>query len=344
VGDKKRFPAAAPYRLRALQAFFITPLVAAEPRALTVDRAGAGSRLDRYLAERLPDLSRARLQALIASGHVRLGGRPARAASRVREGDHVTVDVPEATPAEPAPEDIPLTIVHEDAHLVVVDKPAGLVVHPGAGTPSGTLVNALLRHVHDLSGVGGVLRPGIVHRLDKGTSGLLVVAKDDATHAALSRQFAGRAVEKEYLALVLGVPARSEGVVTAAIGRDPVHRKKMSIRAERGRPARTSFRVLEAFDGAALLRVRIDTGRTHQIRVHLAAQGHPVAGDIVYGGARRAPSRSATAREALASLARPALHAARLAFTHPSTGEWVSFESPLPADLLRVLAALRQDR
>jgi 23S rRNA pseudouridine1911/1915/1917 synthase len=313
----------------------------AGPRALTVDGAGAGSRLDRYLAEKLPDLSRARLQALIAEGHVRLEGREVRASLRVREGDRLTVAVPELVPALPAPEDIPLTVVHEDDHLVVVDKPAGLVVHPGAGTPSGTLVNALLRHVRGLSGVGGVVRPGIVHRLDKGTSGLLVVAKDDATHAALSRQFAGRAVEKEYRALVIGVPARREGTITAPIGRDPVHRKKMSVRATRGRPARTSYRVVEAFDGAALLAVRIETGRTHQIRVHLASQGHPVAGDPVYGGTRRPPSRSAGAREALASLRRPALHAARLAFVHPATGERVSFESPLPADFGRVLAALR---
>ncbi|HKC11490.1 MAG TPA: RluA family pseudouridine synthase, partial [Vicinamibacteria bacterium] len=204
-----------------------------------------------------------------------------------------------------------------------------------------TLVNALLRHVRDLSGVGGVLRPGIVHRLDRGTSGLLVVAKDDETHRALARQFAGRTVEKEYLALVLGVPARREGTIDAPIGRDPVHRKRMSARSPRGREARSSYAVGEAFDGAALLRVRIHTGRTHQIRVHLASLGHPVAGDATYGGTRPPPSRQAASRAALASLERPALHAARLAFTHPGTGQRVVFESPLPPDLQAVVDRLR---
>jgi 23S rRNA pseudouridine1911/1915/1917 synthase len=251
------------------------------------------------------------------------------------------VDVPAPAPAEPRPEDIPIAVVHEDTHLVVLDKPAGLVVHPGAGRTGGTLVNALLRHVRDLSGVGGVLRPGIVHRLDRGTSGLLVVAKDDETHRSLVRQFAGRTVEKEYLALVLGVPARAAGEVDAPIGRDPVHRQRMSVRAPRGREARTSWRIEEHFDGAALLRVRLHTGRTHQIRVHLASLGHPLAGDPVYGGTRSPSSRRAEAREALRSLARPALHAARLAFTHPASGERLSFEAPLPLDLATVLDRLR---
>jgi 23S rRNA pseudouridine1911/1915/1917 synthase len=202
-------------------------------------------------------------------------------------------------------------------------------------------VNALLGRVRDLSGVGGVLRPGIVHRLDRGTSGLLVVAKDDETHRSLVRQFASRTVEKEYLALVLGLPARATGEVDAPIGRDPVHRQKMSVRAPRGREARTSWRVEERFDGAALLRVRIHTGRTHQIRVHLASIGHPVAGDPVYGGTRTPSSRRAEARAALQSLERPALHAARLAFTHPASGDRLALEAPLPEDLHRVLERLR---
>ncbi len=300
-----------------------------------------GERLDAWLARRLPALSRSRLQALIEDGHVLLDGAPARPSARLRPGQAVRVDVPAPVPAEPQPEDIPIAVVHEDAHLLVVNKPAGLVVHPGAGTSRGTLVNALLGHVKDLSGVGGVLRPGIVHRLDRGTSGLLVVAKDDETHRSLVRQFAGRTVEKEYLALVLGNPARDSGEIGSPIGRDPVHRQKMSVRAPRGREARTSWRVVERFDGAALLRVRIHTGRTHQIRVHLASIGHPVAGDPVYGGKRALPSRRGAAREAFASLDRPALHAARLSFTHPTTGERLAFEAPLPAELESVRALLR---
>ena len=254
------------------------------------------------------------------------------------------VTVPPPVAAEPEPEDIPLAVVHEDAHLLVVDKPAGLVVHPAAGAPRGTLVNALLARVRDLSGVGGTLRPGIVNRLDRGTSGLLVVAKDDETHRALARQFAGRTVEKEYLALVLGVPRARAGTIDAPIGRDPVHRKKMSVRAPRGREARTSYEVAEAFAGAALLRVRLHTGRTHQIRVHLASRGHPIAGDAVYGGTRPLSLRRGALREALLDLKRPALHATRLRFVHPATGQTVTFESPLPDDLRAVLERLRRSR
>ena len=313
----------------------------ADARTLAVDEAGAGERLDRWLARVMPETSRARLQAVIAAGGVLVDGRAARPSLRLKAGQSVSVRLPAPRPADPLAEDIPITVVHEDRHLLVVDKPAGLVVHPGAGRASGTLVNALLHRVRDLSGVGGVLRPGIVHRLDRGTSGLLVVAKDDATHLALSRQFSGRTVEKEYLAVVLGVPRAAEGTIDVPIGRDPIHRQRMSVRAPRGRAARSTYRVVEALDGAALLRVRIATGRTHQIRVHLAALGHPVAGDATYGGRRSPASRRPEARAALEALARPALHAARLAFTHPSSGERVSFDSPLPRDLQALLAALR---
>jgi 23S rRNA pseudouridine1911/1915/1917 synthase len=310
-------------------------------RSLLADPAAAGVRLDRWLASQLPDQSRARLQALIESGHVTLDGQPARASLRLRAGQQVELVFPLPEPSSPAAEDIPLAIVHQDSSLLVIDKPAGLVVHPGAGTASGTLVNALLGRVKDLSGIGGVLRPGIVHRLDRGTSGLLVVAKDDATHRDLARQFAGRRVEKEYLALVLGVPARAAGEIALPIGRDPVHRKKMSVRAPRGREALTRYSVVEALDGAALLRVRLHTGRTHQIRVHLASIGHPVAGDETYGGRREPSSRRSESREALRTLRRPALHAARLAFEHPATRERVCFDSPLPADISAVLERLR---
>jgi 23S rRNA pseudouridine1911/1915/1917 synthase len=312
-----------------------------EAHHLVTDAEASGLRLDVWLARRLPSLSRARIQALIGEGHVLVDGAASRPAARLRPGETVLVRVPPPTAAEPAPEDIPLAIVHEDPHLLVVDKPAGLVVHPGAGTRTGTLVNALLRHVRDLSGVGGVLRPGIVHRLDKGTSGLLVVAKDDETHRALVDEFASRRVQKEYLALVHGVPRARGGEVVAAVGRHPVHRKKMAVDRVRGREARSTWQVEEALDGASLLRVRIHTGRTHQIRVHLASIGHPVVGDPTYGGTRTPSSRRASSREALRSLTRPALHATRLAFTHPSRGERVEFVAPLPADLVSVLDRLR---
>ncbi len=313
----------------------------AEAHRLTTDAAASGLRLDVWLARRLPSLSRARLQALIGEGHVLVDGAASRPAERLRPGQAVVVHVPPPTPADPEPEDIPLAIVHEDAHLLVVDKPAGLVVHPGAGTRTGTLVNALLKHVHDLSGIGGVLRPGIVHRLDRGTSGLLVVAKDDETHRALVGQFSSRRVEKEYLALVHGVPRARRGEIVAPIGRHPVDRKKMAVSPSRGREARSTWQLEEALDGASLLRVRIHTGRTHQIRVHLASIGHPVVGDATYGGTRTPSSRRAAARDALRSLTRPALHAARLGFTHPFRGERVEFVAPLPPDLSGVLERLR---
>jgi 23S rRNA pseudouridine1911/1915/1917 synthase len=313
----------------------------ASSRSLKVQGSEAGARLDAWIARQLPELSRARVQALMAEGAVRLGGRTARPSARLRGGEDVTIEIPDPVTAVPAPEDVPLAVVYEDARLLVVDKPPGMTVHPGAGRLSGTLVNALLHHVRDLSGIGGVLRPGIVHRLDRGTSGLMVVAKDDETHRALSAQFSSRGVEKEYLAIVHGVPRARQGTIEAAIGRDPVHRKKMSVRAPRGRAARSTYAVVETLDGAALLRVRIHTGRTHQIRVHLASLGHPIAGDATYGGTRTPSSRQPAARAALDGLERPALHAARLAFTHPATGDRLQFESPLPADLRDVLARLR---
>jgi 23S rRNA pseudouridine1911/1915/1917 synthase len=312
----------------------------AERRTLVVEPGAGGVRLDLWLALRLPDLSRSRIKSLVEAGDVLVAGRVQKPSARLRPGQEVSVRIPEPEAAVPQAQDLPIHVVYEDAHLLVVDKPAGMTVHPGAGRASGTLVNALLHHVKDLSGIGGVLRPGIVHRLDKGTSGLLVVAKDDPTHRALAEQFAARRVEKEYCAVVLGVPKKREGEISAAIGRDPTHRKKMSVRARRSREAKTLYRVEQALDGAALLRVRILTGRTHQIRVHLAWLGHPVAGDPTYGGGRTPPSRRSRSREALQALARPALHAAHLAFQHPVTGRRLAFDSPLPRDLRALLLEL----
>jgi 23S rRNA pseudouridine1911/1915/1917 synthase len=312
-----------------------------DARAFVVEADADGVRLDVFLAQRLPALSRARSQAVIAGAGASVDGRPARPSQRLKAGAAVSVVLPDPEPAQPAPEDIPLRVLHEDAHLLVVDKPAGLVVHPGAGAASGTLVNALLHRVRDLSGIGGVLRPGIVHRLDKGTSGLILVAKDDATHRALARQFAQRTVRKDYQAVVLGVPARAQGEIDRPIGRDPVHRRRLSVDPPRARTARTSYVTRERLDGAALLDVRIHTGRTHQIRVHLASIGHPVAGDALYGGTRAPSTRSPRARAALGDLARPALHAARLEFDHPATGERIRASSPLPPDLAALVEALR---
>jgi 23S rRNA pseudouridine1911/1915/1917 synthase len=312
--------------------------MAGEPRAVTLAATDAdrGLRLDQFLARHLAGVSRAQVQQLIRAGHVRLSrGRP-KPSLAVEPGVEVAVEIPPARPAVPGPEALPLAILHDDRDVVVVDKPAGMVVHPGAGHATGTLVNALLHHVRGLSGIGGRERPGIIHRLDRGTSGVMVVAKHDRAHRALSRQFQERRVEKEYVALVWGtVPAGL--TIDRPVGRHPAHRTKMSGRARRGKPALTEVIRARALGGVTLVTVRIATGRTHQIRVHLSEAGHPVVGDRLYGGERRTlPPRL----RVLARLDRPFLHAARLAFTHPSTGEPVAFDAPLPDDLAGVLRAL----
>ncbi len=290
-----------------------------------------GRRLDAALADLEPELSRARLRRLIEKGEVTVAGTARKPAYRLRLGDCIEGRVPPAEPSELEPEPIPLVIVFEDEDLIVVDKPAGLVVHPAAGHRSGTLVNALLHHCSTLSGVGGVRRPGIVHRLDKDTSGLIVAAKSDRAHRGLAEQFREHNVDREYLALVRGHPAAESGSVDAAIGRHPSDRKRMSTRTRAGRSAVTHWRVERRLAELTLLRVRLETGRTHQIRVHLAASGLPVAGDPVYGGGRGAA-------RAL-GLRRQALHAAMLGFEHPATRERVRFDSELPADLAAALAA-----
>ena len=297
-----------------------------------VTRELAGRRLDALLAQLEPALSRAQAQRLIERGLVTVEGRASKPSHRVREGERIEARVPAPESAELEPEAIPLRVVYEDADLIVIDKPAGLVVHPAPGHAHGTLVHALLHHCPDLAGVGGVARPGIVHRLDKGTSGLLVAAKHDLAHRSLAAQFKAHSIDREYRALVRGAPRADEGCVRAPIGRHPVDRKRFSTRARIGRAAVTHWSVERRLGAHTLLRVRLETGRTHQIRVHLASVGLPIAGDPVYGASRRGNTPP--------GLERPALHAALLGFDHPRSGERMRFESPLPEDLERVLAEL----
>ncbi len=322
----------------------------------------AGARLDRLLAARIPALSRSRLKALILDGQVSIqpaSGKIVQAArtildpsAEVKSGDVITVTLPPPEDARPAGEDIPLAIVYEDDDLIVIDKPAGLVVHPAAGHATGTLVNALIAHCGDsLSGIGGVRRPGIVHRLDKDTTGLMGVAKNDRAHTALAQQFADKlesGLERGYLALVWGAPERTRGTIDAPLDRHPSAREKQAVR-KGGRDAITHWELRESFhdaDGkpvASLIECLLETGRTHQIRVHLAHIGHPILGDETYGTGfkTKAARLSPPARAALSALARQALHAAILGFTHPVSGQRLEFEAPLPPDMTRLAAALR---
>ena len=314
-----------------------------------------GVRLDRFLSERLPELSRTRVQSLIKQGHVSSRGATiVDAKYRVKPGERFALDLPPVAAPEPRAEAIPLNVVYEDDALIVIDKPAGLVVHPGAGHAAGTLVNALIAHCGEsLSGIGGVARPGIVHRLDKDTSGLMVVAKTDSGHRALAEQFAdhGRSgeLERGYLALVWGAPPRPHGTVDAAIGRHPASRTKMAVLPQRGRAAVTHWRVIETFGPAkepvaSLIECTLETGRTHQVRVHLAHIGHPLIGDPLYGPGFKSKLRKLPEplRGMLESLDRQALHAAELAFVHPGTGRLLKFNSELPADLAEIVQAFKQ--
>jgi 23S rRNA pseudouridine1911/1915/1917 synthase len=343
------------------------------PLELTVTEALAGERLDKALAELAsgtPGLSRSRIARLIAEGAVtgEAGETVTEAKRKVKVGESFSIEIPPPAPIAPEPEAIPLAVVHEDADLIVIDKPAGMVVHPAPGAERGTLVNALLHHCgRSLSGIGGALRPGIVHRIDKETSGLLVVAKSGAAHAGLSEQFAAHSIERRYLAVLWGAPNRAEarmaglpGVsfeaegwirIEAAIARHPADRKRMAV-AARGRHAVTRLRLTERFGSgstpgdrpcASLAECRLETGRTHQIRVHAAHVGHPLVGDPVYGRPRRPAANQATPAqaEALAAFPRQALHAASLGFAHPVSGEWLAFQAPLPADMSKLLTILR---
>ncbi len=305
-----------------------------EGEPLTLVAASSGDRLDKWLAGQLPDRSRAEVQRWMEAGQVTLAGRALKASHRVSEGDAIDVVVPPPEIYDVKPEDIPLDVLYEDSDLLVINKPAGMVVHPAAGNWHGTLVNAVLYHVPDLEGIGGVHRPGIVHRLDKDTSGVIVVAKNDATNRNLQSQFKAREVEKEYLALVYGGMNPERGEISAAIGRDPRERKRMGVMAaSQGRPATTRYETLATYrmpstgERLSLLACRPLTGRTHQIRVHLAHVNHPIVGDEVYGPRRKLPF----------ACPRQFLHAHRLRFRLPATGEFVGFSAPLPPELQAIL-------
>lgn len=314
-----------------------------ERRLVVVAPDDASGRLDKTLAAEAAELSRSRLQALIAEGRVTSDGRTIDDPSyRVKPGQRFEILIPPAEPAVPEPQAIALDVVYEDRDLLVVDKPAGMVVHPAAGNPDRTLVNALLAHCGaGLSGIGGVVRPGIVHRLDKDTSGLMVVAKNDAAHAALSAQFADRTLSRTYLAVTRGTPPRT-GEVNAPIGRSPRDRKKMAVVERGGKPALTRYRVLRPLGpGAALVECELATGRTHQIRVHMASIGHPLVGDPLYGGPVRGKDPWIAAMK---RFPRQALHAAKLRFRHPADGREMRFDSPLPADLRDLIGALAPEQ
>ena len=306
-----------------------------------VVEGGGRTRLDRYLMTRLQGESRTSIQRLILGGHVRLEGKHLKPSAFLRPGDRIRVEFPDPVPSHLTPESIPLEIVHRDPSFLVISKAPGMVVHPGAGRRTGTLVNALLALQGGLSQVGGEERPGIVHRLDRETSGLLVVARTDTAHRNLSAQFSQREVTKIYLTLVWGEPVPSRGRIDAALGRHPVSRTRMTVREAGGRKAVTEYEALERMAGFTFLKVRILTGRTHQIRVHLKHLGHPVAGDSEYGGNRFTAVKRPELREPLVAFGRLALHAHRLEFRHPDTGEPLRFEAPLPADFELLLERLR---
>ncbi len=309
-----------------------------------VPECQAGKRLDLFLLETDRFTSRHQIQKLVGNGSILVDGQPSKPAFRLRPGQRITVSLPSPEPSPSQPEAIPLQVLYEDEDLLVVNKAAGMVVHPAAGHKSHTLVNALLHHCSDLSGIGGILRPGIVHRLDKDTSGLLVVAKGDAVHQALSRQFHAHSVQREYQGLVYGQPAGSGGRIDSLIGRHPVHRKKMSSLSRKGRRAITDWKVEQRFRAFTLLRFTLHTGRTHQIRVHISEAGHPIVGDAVYGrlrGRTGGTSLSEPEKQALKGLNRMFLHARILGFQHPGNERFLRFSAPLPPELVNTLEHLR---
>jgi 23S rRNA pseudouridine1911/1915/1917 synthase len=313
--------------------------IADDSQILIVSEPAAGGRLDSYLASNLSNLSRTRIQRSIEDGDILVNDRPAKPGYRLRESDRIEIDIAPPPPLEVAPEPIPITVVYEDSSIIVVDKPAGLVVHPGAGNESGTLVNALVFHFNELSGTAGQIRPGIVHRLDKDTSGLLVIAKNDVAHERLSEQFHDRRVHKIYNALAYGTLPALTGEIDARIGRSPGNRTRMAVATgTAGRAAHTKYEVVTRYTNFTLLKVRITTGRTHQIRVHLAHIGHPVVGDATYGAGRENTIRDPVLKRHIKELGRQFLHSVELGFTHPESGQELHFTSALPAELERFLA------
>jgi 23S rRNA pseudouridine1911/1915/1917 synthase len=308
----------------------------------TVPENCALERLDSFLSRSNPDLTRSAIQRLIEAGEVRVNDQPAKPSLKLKGGEQITLDIPAPAPTEVLAEAIPLEILYEDPHVIVVNKPAGMVVHPAAGNPSGTLVNALLGHCHDLSGIGGELRPGIVHRIDKGTSGILVVAKNDGAHQSLSHQFKEHSVKRVYLALVYGSPKEDKGKIDAAIGRHPVDRKRMSGKARQGKRAVTHWRVTARYGPITLLTLRLETGRTHQIRVHMTEAGFPLVGDEVYGGSKVNSLKDPGLQKLVRELGRQALHAKMLGFIHPVSNEYLEFDTELPADMAALVQYLAQ--
>lgn len=310
---------------------------------LTVMEEAAGVRLDQFVSASIEGLSRSRAEKLIEAGLVRVDGEPARPSRKLRPWETVEVNIPPPEKMEVVPENIEISIIYEDSDIVVVNKPPGMIVHPGAGVSGGTLVNALLYHCEDLSGVGGTLRPGIVHRLDKGTSGLVIAAKNDEAHLLLQQQFSARRVKKHYIAIVHGVMGEKEGVISAPIGRHPTDRKKMSVMARKARQAVTRWRERRRFKNFSILDVFPETGRTHQVRVHMHSLGHPIVGDVQYGSRRRARSIEAPRlRKLVQAFPRQALHAFRLQIIHPTTGEGMVFEAPLPEDMRSLIDSLER--
>jgi 23S rRNA pseudouridine1911/1915/1917 synthase len=313
-----------------------------EPFTFHAEKRDHGKRLDLFLAEQLTKVSRSQIQRYIREGAILLNAVPTKAGIKIKEGDVVSGRIPAPLACEILPEDLPIHFIYEDEHIAVVDKPAGMVVHPAGRVKSGTLVNALLFCLHDLQGVGGVLRPGIVHRLDKGTSGVMVVAKNDQAHEALVQQFKKREIKKGYLALVYGRVERNEGDITSPLGRHPTDRKRFSVRTRAPKEAETKWLVKERFGEITYVQVLPKTGRTHQIRVHMSSIGHPLVGDPVYTKARRlAQIADPILKERIKALGRQALHASLIAFRHPTMGKEMEFTAPLAADIESILEVLR---